>query len=245
MQLKTRPNPRRSSGFTLIELLVGLAVGAIVLLGVTYSWTTAVRNNAYVLSVTALNNDMRSIMHIVTQDLRRATDPGDGASPTIEVNADGSCVVFNAHIADASVPADDLLSVAAGTLVPSGYRLRNGRFQMWYSPPAAPAEAFGTCDDDDANWHTLLDNGDRGVTLTSFVVDPATHARCLALDVDPDLDPDDPAGGTDGLCASDGHHLVELLAIGVTVAGEMQFGAQSNDFEFTDIVKIRNDRVIN
>lgn len=237
MQLSRNVSIRRSSGFTLIELLVGLAVGAIVLLGVTYSWTTAVRNNAYLLSATALNNDMRSIMHIVTQDLRRATDPGDGASPTVEVNADGSCVVFNAHITDASAPADDLLSVAAGTLVPSGYRLRNGRFQMWYSPPAAPVEAFGTCDEDNANWHTLLENGDRGVTLTSFVVDPATYARCLDLD--------DPAGDTDELCASDGHNLVELLAIHVKVAGEMQFGAQSNGFEFTDIVKIRNDRVIN
>jgi prepilin-type N-terminal cleavage/methylation domain-containing protein len=234
MQLKMPQRQGKAAGFTLIELLVGLAVGSIVLLGVAYSWTTAVRNNAYVLAVTALNNDIRSIMHIVTQDLRRATDPGDGVSPTVEINDSGSCVVFNAHIATPDVVAESDLSIAAGTLRPSGYRLRNGRFQMWYS---TTDEAFGTCDEDNANWHTLLQNGDRGIALDSFEIDAAELTRCLDLD--------NPEDDTDGQCAAGGHNLVELLAIRIGITGTMQFGSQSNTFEFSDVVKIRNDRVIN
>jgi prepilin-type N-terminal cleavage/methylation domain-containing protein len=223
----------QSRGFTLIELLVGLAVGAIVLTGVIYSWALAVRNNAYVLSVTALNNDMRTIMHMVTQDIRRAAQANfDSDTETIEIAPGGSCIAFNTYIARELTQPEALLDPT-----PSGYRLQGGRFEMWYSPPdVALVESFGSCAANHPNWHPIFENGDRGVTLTTFSV-TTDRSRCLDLN--------DPTQEDAGRCPTGSLDKVELLLLDIALGGEINIGGQSHAFSFTDSVKIRNDRVIN
>ncbi len=233
--LTKTPRHGLAGGFTLIELLVGLAVGMIVLTGIVYSWSVAVRNNTYVLSVTALNNDLRSIMHLVTRDLRRAT-ASNVDEETVEIGLGGSCVAFNAHMAPEDIPPEAIPSVADGTLVPSGYRLTAGRFQMWYSDADPPAESFGRCAENDPEWTSVMENGDRGVTITSFVVN-TQNSRCLALD-DPNIE-------SAGRCADDATNRVELLLIDVTLEGSISLAGETRLFSFTDSIKIRNDRVLN
>jgi prepilin-type N-terminal cleavage/methylation domain-containing protein len=230
---QTPAHRNRSRGFTLIELLVGLAVGAIVLTGVIYSWALAVRNNAYVLSVTALNNDMRTIMHMVTQDIRRATQPDfDPDTDTIEIAPGGNCIAFNTYIAREFTQPEAPLDPT-----PSGYRLQGGRFEIWYSPPdVALVESFGNCAENHPNWHPIFENGDRGVTLTNFSV-TTDRSRCLDLN--------DPTQEDAGRCPTGSLDKVELLLIDIALAGQISIGGQSRAFSFTDSVKIRNDRVIN
>lgn len=197
----------------------------------------AVRTHAYVLSTTALNNEIRSIMHIVTQDLRRATAPVDGVSPTVEISADHSCVVFNVQSTGVSRTHPNELAIEAGTLIPTGYRLRNGRLQVWYTPEGRPTESFGKCDQDDYRWHTLIQSGDRGLSVKSFDIDPGLHTRCLELDA--------PSRDTPDLCPPDGHNLLELLTLRVTLGGEIEIGTRSGSFELSDVIHIRNNRYIN
>lgn len=237
-----RSQSNRIQGVTLIELLVGLTVGAIVLVGVLFAWGLAVRNNAYVLGVTALNNDMRSLMHIVTQDVRRAAQ-NDGGQ-TVEVSDDGTCIAFNAIYLETFLDevADDVVSRAVWR--PSGYRYTNGDFQVWRDADDTNL-ALGRCDGNDARWETLLQSGDRGVTLSEFEVD-AGDSICVAMATPVDLDPVSTweEAVTPGLCSPTTKESVELILLRFTLAGTLELAGASRVFEFTDSVKIRNDRVL-
>ena len=233
MQLAVfKSRPTRSTGASLVELLVGLTVGAIVLIGVVFSWGLAVRNNAYVLGVTALNNDMRSLMAIVTQDLRRASQDWrrewrleDGRTIVI----DGSCVVFNPFF----TRADDIWQTAVEE--PSGYRLLNGEFQFWTG--AALNDLEDRCSGD--SWETVLASGDRGIQLNEFTV---LNDRSICLEIDSE----DPwvDSSTPGPCPAGATERLELTLLDVTLRGTVELAGIARDFEFTDLVQMRNYRVL-
>jgi len=236
-------------GFTLIELLIGLAVGSIVLTGVIFTWGLTIQSNAYILSVTALNNDMRSLMQVITQDVRRAR-ASDENPLTVVINDTGDCIVFNAHIAGQDQEAEVIPTLANGALVPSGYRLLNGSFEMWASPTdvATGLDPSGdpiACDlpnnDEDAtsNWFVILQNGDRGVELDDFEVETG-QSWCLSLD-ETEAIPVAP----NGRCTDSDVNHVELLLITFTLTGAINVTGGEREFRFQDSVKIRNDRVIN
>jgi prepilin-type N-terminal cleavage/methylation domain-containing protein len=229
----------RQSGVTLVELLVGLAVGAIVLIGVIFSWGLAVRNNAYVLTVTALNNDMRSMMQIITQDVRRANQ--NPAGDTVAISVDGSCVVFNSVFAPNAV--DDVLDSQFAILTPSGYRLVGGRLEVWWHGGEVNDAALalaGRCADN-SNWETVFQSGDRGIFLEAFEVD-ASDSYCLDIET---ADPSAPWPEADNrLCTAGETEKVELLLLRIALAGNLQLAGEARRFEFRDSVKIRNDRVI-
>lgn len=108
-------NPKRLSlcgGMGLIELLVAILVGLIVIAAVTSLVLATLRMDTETLRMTRLTQDMRSVMALVTRDIRRAgywpyaiEDLGSGASsnPHLEISfdddpADGaSCIRYSRH----------------------------------------------------------------------------------------------------------------------------------------------------
>lgn len=62
----------RNRGFGLIELLVSILIGLIVVGGITSLVVATLRANTENLQMTRLTQDMRSVMQLVTRDLRRA-----------------------------------------------------------------------------------------------------------------------------------------------------------------------------
>ena len=233
-------NRRRNtaSGFTLVELLVGLAVGAIVLLGVTFSWGLAVRNNAYVLAVTALNNDMRSVMQIVTQDVRRATVEQEN-DLLINIAPTGDCITFTTAFAQASGAPDQR--------VPSGYRFFSDADQTSLQVWTGGVPVAGTCADlTDPDWEDLVVSGDRGVILETFEVD-FSRSRCLDLDDDNEEFPlvQDINGVISCDAGVSGNRFVQLWLIEIQLAGRLDLAPLPRPFEFMDAVKIRSDSVIN
>ncbi|MGL1834646.1 PilW family protein [Rhodocyclaceae bacterium SMB388] len=62
----------KQSGLTLVELLVGMAVGLIVISGVTGAYLTVVRGSADTLRATRLNQEVRAVLEIMSNDIRRA-----------------------------------------------------------------------------------------------------------------------------------------------------------------------------
>ena len=244
-----------SRGFTLVELLVGLAVGALVLIGVIFSWGLAVRNNAYVLAVTALNNDMRSVMQVVTQDVRRATVEQEN-DLLIHISPDRDCITFTTAFAQASGALEQR--------VPSGYRLfANGNsgptsLQVW-TGGIPNANTCGLAPNL-GGWEDLVVSGDRGVILEDFVVrldlpspaigsPPALGSRCLNLDNDeasPLVLAHDPDSGEISCVGGlPGDRFVKLWLIHITLTGRMDLAPLPRAFTFTDAVKIRSDSVIN
>lgn len=228
------PKKCKQQGVTLIELMVGLVVGLIILAGITFSWSMSVQNNAYILSITALNNDMRSVMQIMTQDIRRATAT-DTSDQTIQIELNGNCIVFNSHISTENIGADIPPSILANTLTPSGYRLNNGNLQMWFSQTTPPEESFDQCSEDDG-WVDLIESGDRGVNITELTFD-ASRSRCLKIDEE------GPGQDSNGLCPSGSIDRIELILVDVTLTGNVQTSGTTRSFTLTDSIKIRNDHV--
>jgi type IV pilus assembly protein PilW len=79
-----RPSQR---GLTLSELLVGLAVGMIVLTGVTTSFLASIRSSAETLATNRLTANLHTMMDLMVRDIRRA---GYAARPpTGDTDLDG------------------------------------------------------------------------------------------------------------------------------------------------------------
>ena len=62
----------RERGITLIETLIALALGLLVLTGVLQLTNQLVAGNTAIIQVTRLEQDTRTVMDIIVQDLRRA-----------------------------------------------------------------------------------------------------------------------------------------------------------------------------
>jgi prepilin-type N-terminal cleavage/methylation domain-containing protein len=230
--LMSRSVKKKFGGFTLIELLVGLTVGAIVLIGVIFSWALAVRNNAYVLSVAALNNDLRSVTQIISQDVRRAAEHPNSASrvPGI-VEVGNSCIAFYAAFVDDDDPNsfDDF--------VPSAYRLNQGSLEIWDPASSQTPRCDPSTPEFNAagNWEVLLGAGDRGISLAAMNFD-VSESLCLDLNIaDDDVPGRCPVGATDKL---------ELLLVQLQLTGRMQISGAERLLQIQDQVKVRNELLL-
>ena len=62
----------RQSGLTLVEVLVGMAVGIIVTGGAVAIYVSSVRSGNEALLASKLNQELGALMHVMTNDIRRA-----------------------------------------------------------------------------------------------------------------------------------------------------------------------------
>lgn len=64
--------PRLQSGVTLVELMVGVAIGLVVLLGMSSVYVNTTLGSRTTTSANQMNQDLRAMMDIMVNDLRRA-----------------------------------------------------------------------------------------------------------------------------------------------------------------------------
>ena len=233
-----RTSPARSRGVTLIELLIGLAVGAIVLLAVIAAWGLSVRSAAYTMESARLNNDLRSTMQIMSQDLRRADGGLDIPDErAVRFSATGDCVTYFVE--------DE----------PRGYRLnQNGVFQVFalvdITDPADPLNTPNcaiTLDTNSAGeqvWFGLYDQLAEGqFSITDFTA--AWQAVCYPFDdtVDPTTFVSGADAGTYPRC--DGMtQVTEVLEVTLTLTGEIGAGSSGTKrMTVQDTVTVRNNDV--
>lgn len=76
-----------NKGYTLIELLIAIAIGAIIVFGVTTTFTGSMQTSATAIRTSQFDQELRATMNTITRDLRRAgfsknatTDVGTGTS---------------------------------------------------------------------------------------------------------------------------------------------------------------------
>jgi prepilin peptidase dependent protein B len=62
----------RQNGFSLIELLIAMTVSMVLLSGLVYIFTSFIRLNTDMVKMIRLNQDLRGIMSIMINDIRRA-----------------------------------------------------------------------------------------------------------------------------------------------------------------------------
>jgi prepilin-type N-terminal cleavage/methylation domain-containing protein len=176
--VSANPSPVWASqrGLTLIELLVGLVVGSFVVLGVISAWGVSVRVALYTEEAAQLNNELRSVMQMVSEDLRRAD------RNTVAIAPNGQCLTFNvappvqkAGSCDADPAADP------DCWEPRGYRFQSDQFQVYLVRGATPPASCDT----NANWVPLHDSLNTGSFLMADF-SAACHLRCYELRADPD-----------------------------------------------------------
>lgn len=63
---------RHQSGFTLIELMISIALGLIVITSLVYMMGATMRTNTETLRATHLNQELRSVVQMMSRDLKRA-----------------------------------------------------------------------------------------------------------------------------------------------------------------------------
>lgn len=252
MSMNTNPR-NHASGFTLIELLVGLTVGSILITALVFAWSLTVRTNSYILSTTALNNDLRSFMQIISQDIRRALPTEERSSVYLHSGgANGSSNVSEANciLYVASTSSPDGQDVNDEPYL-SGFRLTDSQLQMWFSEnilidfadpnitlPAGTIKASEACNTtDDEGWHTVIQNSDRGILVNNLNFNVG-NSLCMDLDIDSD-------DLQSGRCPANSTNKVEVIFVEITISGEVSLPGGNQPFQFMDAIKVRNDRVIN
>ncbi len=159
----------RSRGFTLTELMVSVAIGLIVIAGVTTFYLSTTRTGTESLKIARLNQYLRATMDLMVSDIRRA---GYWAAPSSQYrNSSGyvtnpftlngndiakgnksgesaqSCITFTY---DAS--KDGAIQTTGSPLERFGFRLNNKRLEMRQSGDENPF----TCDN--GTWFNMIDD---------------------------------------------------------------------------------------
>lgn len=78
----------RQTGMTLTDLLVGTTVGALVLIGISTTYVLGARSTVQNVEQTRLNQELRAVLEIMQQDIRRAGywDYSPAEDPKIDEN---------------------------------------------------------------------------------------------------------------------------------------------------------------
>ena len=63
---------RSNAGFSLVELMIGIVIGLFLLIGLSSVYISSVRGGRTTTQANELNQEMRALMDIMVNDIRRA-----------------------------------------------------------------------------------------------------------------------------------------------------------------------------
>lgn len=176
--------PSLSGGFGLVELMISILVGLIVIAAVTSLVLATLRTDRETLQMTRLTQDLRSVMALVTRDIRRAgywpyaiedigsglsTNPHDAitfySGAAIDEPDDGldaDCIYYSYHDDSAgSASSIDDLEI-------KGFRYDEDSLAI--EAMTSDAGSDDSCATDSSDWQPLTDNNpsERTVEITGF-----------------------------------------------------------------------------
>ena len=177
----------RQRGVTMIEMMVGIVVGLIVLWGMSTVYVNSARGSRTTTSANALNQDMRAVMDIMVNDIRRAgfrnSTTGAGDNPftaaTTNLVVAPNCVLYSYAAIDnplrPPLPAPPAPEPTNAGFDFFGFRL-NGNVIQTLDPAAIVGSTAGGCATD-AQWQNLTD--ERSISVTALTFD-TVGSQCLA-----------------------------------------------------------------
>jgi type IV pilus assembly protein PilW len=244
----------RQVGFTLIELMVGLTVGLIVIGVVGAIFLNILRGSSDTMHSLTVNQEMRAVMALMVNDIRRAGYWGDaaiaagsaaydnpftartGAARDIFIHDNGSCVMYSYDIAH------------DGSTVPlMGFWLDGDSQRIQGIKGGVEVSGNGTadCGGDAGDAESFTDN--RVVRITDLEFSTG-NSLCRNLDngdswaAGNDTDPACDPGQPDYNAATD-DRLVEIREITISMTGEH---AENDDVQMSleGDVYVRNNRLL-
>ncbi len=164
--------PTRQRGLTLVELMVSLAIGSLLLLGLTTFYVNSLKSNAEVLNAMRLNQTLRASMLLISRDLRRAgywagTAATGNPFKSMTTSTSG-CVLYSYD-----------RTGSGATTVPEaakyGYLLKDGVLMM-----RSGGSVHSCTPGSNNSWEALTDSG--LMTITSLAFSPnAASATSLTI----------------------------------------------------------------
>ena len=169
---------RSSAGFSLVELMIGIVVGLFLLIGLSSVYISSVRGGRTTTSANQLNQDMRALMDIMVNDLRRAGhweaavagSPNPFVAPEARpkitaLDANRSCILYS-YDAPAAIGADHF-----------GFQLNADGVVQATNPGSFNDTTTGCAN---AGWVDLTDEVTTQVTRLTF---DTVGSKCLAINV--------------------------------------------------------------
>ena len=233
----------RQDGATLIELLVSIVISLIIVSAMLGMYVTTTANSSELLKSSKLNQELSSLMTVMTNDIRRAgingtalADPAanifwqSGETLLIVTNAN-ACILYS-YDADLDGSLDIDLN---GDGTPDAYELygfrQNGNLVEMLEFGASDTHN-NACADGTGSWKQLTDADNVKVTDLRFVL-TADDTNCINRD--------DPATACSS--AASGQTLVQTQMVTIELEGELSSDSSvRHTFEPTT-VRVRNDRV--
>lgn len=178
MQLSPRAHQR---GVSLLELMIGIAVGLLVIASSLVIYLNGSRGSAESIRANRFNQDLREVMSVMVNDIRRtgfSADTGAGvinafASATTNIAINGSCILYayDAIYEGGSAGTLDSIDVF-------GFRLNGTTLQMLNSAAALTSTDTAAC----ANANAWVDLTDPTEILVQSLTFTTSGSRCLSFD---------------------------------------------------------------
>ncbi|MCL4316405.1 MAG: prepilin-type N-terminal cleavage/methylation domain-containing protein [Gammaproteobacteria bacterium] len=168
-----RPVHHRASGFSLVELMISIAVGLLVLAGVTTMFAHNVKASGDTLKMARLHQELQAIMSLMTRDLRRAGYWGNASSATVPGNSDTNPFTLDNPGKYGSEPDDSCITLSYDrngdgvvTTSPSG---DDERFGFRLNDGAAETRQSGA-DCSAGGWEDINDTVTTEITGLNFAL---------------------------------------------------------------------------
>jgi len=117
-----RPTHRRQQGLSILELLIAMALGLAVLAGVLQMTSLLMDSNRSTLQVTRLEQDLRTVMDIIVQDIRRA-----GSFPAAAADLGHPVRFVQDQPAPPMIEGEPLRAGLSGASISYAYRETDGK----------------------------------------------------------------------------------------------------------------------
>lgn len=180
---------RRHRGVTLVEMMVGMVVSIIVLWGISAVYVNTSSTSRVTSAANQLNQDMRTVMDIMVNDIRRSGYWGassSGANPFTEparipqISTSTSCILYSYDAIFAggtSGVVDPAIPTSTAFMDFFGFRLSGGALQTLLPTGTLVSTDPATTCATDALWENLTDP--RSITVSALTFD-TVGSKCIA-----------------------------------------------------------------
>ena len=183
-------------GFSLLELMISLAIGMTLVAGVLTIYTGTIQNSSSFVSLTKLDQELQSILKLITSEAKRAGYDGDASVGTDtnfgidDANSTSTCLLYSY---DSSDTGSIGTKVAAET-----YGIRKTGTAIQY------ASSTSSCTS--GTWNAINDTNNISISNLVFTLTKS----CVILNTGEDCTVVTPASG---------YQTVKKYQLDITIAG--------------------------
>ncbi|MGR8980859.1 MAG: PilW family protein [Gammaproteobacteria bacterium] len=186
---KTKPQTATplQKGFTLIELMISIVIGLFILSAVLSLFVSMIKSDADNAKAVQLNQELRTVMSLMTRDIRRAGANRNAASDSLEMPPSNPFSVAGSTLlsiaANAQGDADSCITYSYdandGTNELYGFRLDSGEHTV---ETRASGQACN-----EGGWNDLTDNNLVNITELTFADNPVMEGGITIHEINIEL----------------------------------------------------------